>query len=146
MRAMTCLLFVATLCFFSSCGGGGSSSSGGGGNGTNPVNVSGTWKETTVVVEGAIEYEVSTWTLSQQGSTVTGSMQDLKGKDSEPISNGRVNGNSISFELVTGYYPSGGIKSMLYWGTVNGNVMTGKKRDNRSAEGWNELGWRANRQ
>lgn len=143
MRAMTCLLFVAALCLFSGCGGGGSSSGGGGGGGGGggPVNVSGTWKETIVIVEGRLEIEGDTWTLSQQGSTVTGSIQDRG-----PINNGSVNGNSISFELVTGSYPSGGIKSMLYWGTVNGNVMTGKKRDNRSAVGWNELAWRANRQ
>jgi hypothetical protein len=61
-----------------------------------------------------------TYTFKQDGSTLTGSMQGGRGGPAD-ISNGKVDGDSVSFEVVREM--NGNSMTMKYTGTVSGATM-----------------------
>ena len=84
------------------------------------VDISGTWNAKTVSARGTAEQTI---TFSQSGDSFTGEMVNSAGAK-EPITDGRVSGNDIEFN-VERKQATGDVSKVAYKGTVKGDEITG---------------------
>ena|ERR1700722_2251220 len=98
------------------------------------ADATGTWTWTTPGRNGGPD-RVNTLTLNAADSSLTGKLS-VPGRDGQPletpISDGKIEGDSISFDLVREY--NGNSSTNKYSGTVAADTITGQIEFNRNGE------------
>ncbi|HWB84264.1 MAG TPA: hypothetical protein VG675_09005 [Bryobacteraceae bacterium] len=96
------------------------------------ADVTGTWKGESSMGNGGDKFTL-TFAFKQDGSSLTGTVQGPQG-DPLPISDGKVNGDKISFTVKTDF--NGGMK-FSHEGTVNGDEINLTTKSEGGDQGMN---------
>lgn len=97
------------------------------------VDITGKWESTRETQQGTM---TTTFTFAQDGGKLTGTLGSQRGdmEISEEISDGTIEGNKISFQVVM----TRGDRTfeMTYSGTVEGDTITGTMQTPRGEQPW----------